>query len=340
MAISSLADRLAATLPTPTATLLLRAALREDLDAWRAWIRAAGDPDRAIRTNTDGVRRLAPLLARGPGRLDGFGPPAALTALRVSDRLAAIRSRVVRELTGSALGALQGARVPYVVLGGTAAAETVYPEPARRLCHDVDLLVPRAAWRRAAQALGAPGFQPVAWWARPRWEDGRVLVHASGLPVVLHERLLVAPFDRPLIETTEVRAVAGVDSPVLAAEAAFVRGSCHAVSTLTCLGAQWIVDAWYLLRHSPAFDWDRLLTQADDGVRAVTLGGVLRYLARELDATVPDEVLRRLAPPSGSACRVTARGSPLRFRVARRIVTLPAALRRRVVPRRDAARPG
>jgi hypothetical protein len=326
---SSLADRLAAMLPTPNGTRLLRAALLGETDAWHAWVRAVGDPERAIPTNVDGVRRLAPLLARGPGRLHGFGPPAALTALRVAARLAEGRSRVVRGLTGSALGALRDARVPYVVLGGTAVAETVYPDPALRICHDVDLLVPRAIWHRAAQALAAPGFQPVTWWARPRWEDGQVLVHAAGLPVVLHERLLAAPLDRPPIEVTEVRAVAGVDSPVLQAEAAFVRGSCHAVSTVTCLGTQWIADAWHLLRHAPAFDWDRLLAQSSDEARAATLGGVLRYLARDLDAAVPDEVLRRLEQPAGFSRRVTGRGWPLRFRVARRIVTLPAALRRR-----------
>jgi Uncharacterised nucleotidyltransferase len=325
-----LADRLAAVLPTPTGTLLLRAALLGEADDWHAWVRAVGDPERAIRTNTDGARRLAPLLARGAGRLDGFGPAAALTALRVSDRLAEGRTRVFRELAGSALAALQGARVPYVVLGGTALAETVYPAPSLRLCHDVDLLVPRAAWHRATRALAAPGFKPVAWWARARWEDGLVLVHASGLPVVLHQRLLAEPFDRPPIEETEVRAVAGVDSPVLAAEAAFLRGSCHAASTLTCLGTQWIADAWHLLRRSPAFDWDRLLAQAGGEVRAVTLGGVLRCLVRDLDVPVPDEVLRRLERPSGSESPLRVRGLPLRFRVARRIVTLPAALRRRV----------
>ena len=90
------------------------------------------------------------------------------------------------------------------------------------------------------------------------------------------------------------------------------------------------VDVWQLPRRSPSFDWDRLLGQAGEEVRVVTLGGVLRYLVRALGAEVPDEVLRTLERPSGSACRVTVRGSPLRFTVARRIVTLPAAPHRRV----------
>ncbi len=326
---ASLADRLAAMLPTPTETLLLRGALLGHADAWEAWVRAVGDPARGIGANRDGVRRLAPLLARGIGRLPEFGPPAALTALRVADRMTESRSRTFRELAGSALAVLQGARVPYVVLGGTALAETVYPVPSLRLCHDVDLLVPRSAWRAATRALAQPGFQPVAWWARPRWEDGRVLVHSSGLPIVLHERLLTAPFDRPPIEETEVREVAGVDSPVLAAEAALVRGSCHAVSTPAYPGVQWMADAWHLLRRSLSLDWDRLLAQASDEARAVTLGGVLRRLVRDLGAEVPDEVLRKLERPPASSCRVTVRGAPLPLRVARGIMARAAALRRR-----------
>jgi hypothetical protein len=335
----SLADRLAATLPTPSATLLLRAALLEDLDAWRAWVDADGDRERAIRTNRDEVRRLTPLLVRGAGRLAGFGPAGALTALRVADRVMERRSRLLRDLAGSALAALRVARVPYVLLGGAALAETVYPAPSLRHCHDVDLLVPRSAWGRAARALAAPGFRLVAGWARPRWEDGRVLVHPSGLPIVLHDRLLAEPFDRPPVAETEVRTVVGVDAPLLTAEAALLRGSCHAVSTVACAGVQWIADAWHLLRGTPAFDWDRLLAQAGDGARAAALGGVLRHLVRDLDAEVPDEILRRLERPSGSAYRVTVRGSPLGFKMARRLVTLPAALRRRAILRRGPARP-
>jgi hypothetical protein len=146
---------------------------------------------------------------------------------------------------------------------------------------------------------------------------------------VLHERLLVPPFDRPPIEETEVRAVAGVDSLVLRAEAALLRGSCHAVSTLARPGVQWIADAWHLLSRVPSLDWDRLLAQASDEARAVTLGGVLRCLVRDLGADVPDVVLRKLERPSGFSRRVTVRGAPFPFRVVRGVMARATALRRR-----------
>jgi hypothetical protein len=56
----------------------------------------------------------------------------------------------------------------------------------------------------------------------------------------------------------------------------------------------WTCDAWLLLTRRPQLDWDRFTGGAERAHLALPLAALLAYLARELDAPVPDAVLAAL----------------------------------------------
>ena len=136
-----------------------------------------------------------------------------------------------------------------IVLRGIALAHTVYPHPALRHCHDLDLLTARRS-------------DPS--------------VHPSGFPITRHTSLFPAPrVGWPEVEPVVVEAeVAGVRAQVLHPADALVHVCAHAAARGRNQSPLWCIDAAMLMRSG--VDLDRVRQTAKRW-------GVTRATARGLD---------------------------------------------------------
>jgi hypothetical protein len=189
-------------------------------------------------------------------------------------------ARVHEELRVQAMGpvcrdALEGANGERIVLRGVALSHTVYDHPAFRHCHDLDLLVPRAA---------------------------RSATHPSGLPVSQHTALfgsIRATAGWAEVEPEAVVAeVAGVPARILAPADALVHICVHAATNGVPHSPMWCVDAALVLRRYPDLDWDRVVQRARQWRVALHTFRTLRWLRARLAVPVRASALARLLPPS------------------------------------------
>jgi hypothetical protein len=76
----------------------------------------------------------------------------------------------------------------------------------------------------------------------------------------------------------------------------------------------WVCDAWFILARDPRLDWEALTRTAEATHLALPVYVMLRYLAHDLGAPVPDDALVALA----SAAKDDSVGRELALAVARR----------------------
>ncbi|HYB41801.1 MAG TPA: nucleotidyltransferase family protein, partial [Candidatus Methylomirabilis sp.] len=288
---------LAAILPSPEETWLLRACLLPDTwarEAWAAYEREAGDLVQVFRHDRRGLKMLGPLLNGAAHRSAFDASPGVLTVLRTAALREDLRSREYRRIVGEVLSALGAAEVPAVVVGGAALGELVYAGPALRHSHDAEFLlrevdVPRALSALAAGGLGRPAVAGHAC---------TIAEHPSGLPLVLRRDLLPERFYSSFTEeawaASERQTIAGVPARALSR----IDNLLHVCGRAFCSPERdsllWICDAWLLTAQEPGLDWDRMIERATASRLVLPVGVVLDYLARELDAPVPAPVLARL----------------------------------------------
>jgi hypothetical protein len=208
---------------------------------------------------------------------------------------AELRGQTYFRVCGQVLEVLEAAAVQPGVLRGAALATSVYPRPALRHCHDLDLLVPLPEQERAVAALRAAGLR--AGGERPG-PGSRCVTHPSGLPVLLHSRLFGLDYangvQAAMLARSEPTEGLGAASMLGPADALLqVLG--HAVLAPHRPGPFWPVDAWLIIRRRSDLDWSTLVETARAGRLTLPLFTLLRYLARELDAAVPAAVLDQLA---------------------------------------------
>jgi hypothetical protein len=320
-------------LPSPVQVSILRAALlsrAEESDSW----------DAAIDNPRAGVNRLLPLLSRA-ARLHQFPVSAGLrTHLAAASIREEARARVVSQLCFRALERLSHHKIPVIVLRGVAAAETVYPSPDLRHCHDLDLFVSEDLLPAAVCAL------------RGLFDDrggsaGSVLFHLSGFPLSLHTSLFpVAPFcaaiPRPF-EWTMNAPIAGLEAKLLAPEANLLHTLAHAATFGSWKSPCWVADAWFLMnRHT--IDWTWIDERAAAGQMAGPMRVMLSFLKSRFDAAVPSDLLESLrvatqhqsptARLAAEACVLaSARGRPGElFRIAPGGMARVNVMRRLVLP--------
>lgn len=252
-----------------------------------------------------GARRLAPLLAVALGRHGAPADPRAATTLRTARFREELRTRAFRDVLASALSLLHAGGLHPLVVRGAAAADTVYPDPALRHTHRIDLLLDGPDLGRAVNRLCAAG------WTRtedPRAGDlyAETLVHGSGVPLRLSARLLDPPYDDPpadeLRSRSRIHAVAGVPARVTSPSDALVE-TCAQASARGPDGLLWACDAWFLLELTPRLDWPAFLASALGARAAVPIAATLEYVARDLGARVPDAVLLDLRRAAAGAER-------------------------------------
>lgn len=151
--------------------------------------------------------RVLPLLwahVRDGGALVPADVPApVLDALRGQARGEAARTLQLQFELDRALGALDGAGIPVVLLKGAALAGTVYPDPGLRPMIDLDLLVGRDDVQRALEVVQPLGYD-VSGAALGRDDEARLatihhhfpLTKSGGAVVIeLHHGVLVDRLD-------------------------------------------------------------------------------------------------------------------------------------------------
>jgi len=312
---------LAAALPNRSQTLLLRTCLlpRDAAKAsWEEWLRGTPRPKDTLREVTSGFKRLLALLGYRLRLDDIEAPPEVRAYLRASRVREHLRSERVRELCRDALRALSAAGVPAIVLRGVMAAETLYPDPALRHCHDLDLMIAPERMDTAGRTLEKVGYSRVA---------AHVWRHSSGFPLsIQHALFRVAELEagaHDIASDTVSGTVAGVPATLLSPCANLLHLCGHAATTGSHLSPTWAADAWFLLNRHPKIPWERVVEWCTRGPLALPMAVTLGYLVRQLGATAPPDVL--------GAIEDVASGRPRReawFAALRSVEGRPMALLR------------
>ncbi|MEO8667039.1 MAG: nucleotidyltransferase family protein [Bauldia sp.] len=303
----ALADTLAVLLPDAAETALLRVCLGIDRGAtaaaWAAGIGAPGAPG-SIFAERPALRRLYPMLHATLGSEAGSANPQLAAVLRAGVLWEEQRAARVREILASVLSALRQVGVKPVLLKGVALAETVYPRPGTRHCHDIDLLVSVVDQGKAAAGLKAAGFNLDG--IQPGDTGTVVLLHRDGLPVQLHTRLL--PTRGWLLAQDALIARAGTIE--IAGESVAMLGATDMLLQVCGLAADgaggspsWVVDAALILRkHRLTPDkWDALAKTAVAGGLALPVLAMFTYLAGVIEIDIPEslfDALEARRPPS------------------------------------------
>jgi hypothetical protein len=257
---------------------------------------------------------VAPLVQRALGRAvrDGVVPEAVRDELAALYRASGRRSARLFGALGEVVTAFDRVGVEAIALKDAALAVDVYPERALRPMGDVDVLVRRADYERAAQALAELGFAP-----RPaadvaytrRYATGQHFRRASD-DVWIDLQWNVAQrewdlygegrFTYPVDEMWQGARRFAVDGYELLAPKAehmlfhlclHLEG--HEYAELVLFS-----DVVELLRlHGAALDWDELvaLSRAHDAASSVYY--VLLLTQRLFGVSLPGDVMRALEPP-------------------------------------------
>jgi hypothetical protein len=288
------------------------------------WLASTRDAADALTDVRSGFKRLLALLGC---HLHELGVPLdddirqRLKAARVRETL---RSDAARALGRDALQALASSEAHAVLLRGFLTAETVYPDPALRHCHDLDVLVPRERWPHAATVLGALGYRTLT-----ESRTTMVFRHPSGFPISVHGRLFRLPQFEPegftFAEHVESREVLGVKTTVLTEFFHLLHVCGHAVTTGSRVSPTWAADIWFTAARGEGMGWTdpkwrALLDRAPIPLRAA-LSAVLTFVAESLECPVPEPFLvhpdrqprrqeRQVREASWSAALLCAEGDP------------------------------
>lgn len=284
--------------PTPRQELLLRSALLAGDAARSAWARWSADADGGVDPSSI---QLLPLVYRN------------LVEQGVRDeRLAALKPRYTAtwaqnaklfRLLAETLRGLHRAGIPTLVVKGAALLPLYYRDSGVRGMGDFDVLVPERRFRDAAAALLGVGWGTR--FRRPdlfdtRFDHAIAFLDAAGNSVDLHCHLLMAccepGADDAFWDASQPLAIEGVETRTLCATDHLIQACIHGLNWVRVPPLRWVADAIKVMRGEPGgIDWDRLEDQARSRELALPLEATLSYLHRTFDASVPEDVLRRLA---------------------------------------------
>lgn len=293
---SAITDMMAVILPTPQQTAALRASLLDGeagRSAWEAWQQRGWGPERLVPADLPG--RLLPMLAEASCRHQIELQPDLRRILRTARLWEGLRSKRFGAICQKALELLKRREIDFVVLRGTALANTAYPDPALRHCHDCDLLLRADQRDRAVHALLASGFRLAP---SQRKSGSTVTVHESGLPICLHERLFPSPhYAAPIEEMwarSQVSQVYGVKARIFSPEDMLLHVCGHAACSASREHLTWVCDSWMILSKNAALNWQLFSEMAGRCNLGLPLAVLTRYLAQEMGAPIPGTVLTYL----------------------------------------------
>jgi hypothetical protein len=211
-----------------------------------------------------------------------------------------------------AVEAIQAEGIEAMALKGAALIGSAYRDGGARPMGDCDLAVHPDRVPQAVSALQAAGFTPGEAEPERRLEVRHSLEfkHPDGLEVDLHRSVLWRPgleeeFWRGSVELE----LAGATVRALCPADQLLHVCVHGAAWNPMRPIRWTADAYKVIEAAgDGLDWERLVRIAARGRLTLPLADALAYLARELEAPVPDDSLRALAeaPVSGLERRAHA----------------------------------
>jgi putative nucleotidyltransferase-like protein len=295
----------AAWLPSPTQLLLLRASLWSEeraLPAWAEWRRREPDLD----TIEEGSYRLLPLLYRNLTPQLVEDPDAG--RLKGIYRRSWAANQLALKAGRKAIDALTEAGIEVLALKGAALIEVAYRDSGARPMEDIDLAVPPPRVGEAVRVLRQVGFTAV--------EDDpeRVLTvrhslafrDADGQEIDLHRGLLWrAGLDEEFWRGSVEAQVGGARVRVLNPADQLLHVCAHGAAWNPVHPLRWAADAFKTIETAGTeLDWERPVAMARRGRLTVPLADSLDFLARGLEAPIPQASLQALAQvPVGRAER-------------------------------------
>lgn len=297
-------DVLSVILPTSEQTLFLRACLLSGdtaRRAWEQWQAQTGGLQRYLTNGDSSVKGLLPLLSSSLRRNEAVLEPGIVPLLNNAYLREQLRYEHYRKILAGALATLAGGGVSAIVLKGAALAETVYPEPAVRHCHDIDLWVEPRDLSVAMNLLVSSGFQPLPGGGK-RAMPYALLRHTSGLPLGLYTHLLQIPSDAPghggreqeIWSYAQRHNFGGAEASVLLSAVNLLQVLGHASYSASRRSLRWACDALFLIGGKAGLDWNLFSDLAARSNLALPLAVMLSYLEQALSASIPLAVLERL----------------------------------------------
>jgi Uncharacterised nucleotidyltransferase len=286
-------------LPTPDDTVLLRACLdkgESGREACESWFGSHDNPKRDL--NREFVKSLVPLMSRAVRTHSVQVNDTFLTVLRTGALREELRTRTYRHICQRMLSALVAEGIPTIVIKGAAIAETVYPHPAVRHSHNIELLVEPQRLDEIVGLLVPLKFVPSPK-IRTATRQSIELTHESGLPAVLH----CDPFQIPLCNAAVPKMFSRTvgaqisDTPVqvLSPSDALLLSCANEACSGVIESNRSIIDAWFIVDQYRDLDWDLLLQTAHESHLELPLWKRLSYLFHELKSPIPPQFLDRLS---------------------------------------------
>ena len=245
------------------------------------------------------AHQVYPLVYRNLRQL-GFSavPDVVQTELKGAYLANALRNQLLAEELTSLLHLLSNAGIPAIPLKGVPLAESLYGDPATRVCADIDLLVPPAQLHRAIEVILSAGYPDVfrnAFFRNLALRHGRHYAfqrdHAGRSTVVeLHWRLVQHSSRNDDVVTdlwAEARPTHSCGAPAYAfsPEWEFLYLAVHAADH-RWQGLKWLVDLHQLCLRRPP-DWRRLPEKAEQFELDRVLGQTLAACSLLLGTPLP-----------------------------------------------------
>jgi hypothetical protein len=285
--------------PTPFQELLLKAALlRTDaaLHAWQEWYGQDG-----LERMDNGSYRLLPLAYRNLQRLDYQDP--VLMKLKGVNRRAWCENHMVFRRVAPVLAEFHKAGISTMLLKGAALTLLHYRDFGLRPMQDLDVLVPEEQAMSVIALLESRGWSRNTLPAVPLGDFFLSYRHSADFTreplerIDLHWHVLLqacySGADRTFWEASVPVEFEGQPTRALCPTDQLVHACVHGVVWNPVPPLRWVADAFCILESS-AIDWTRLLDIATQFRVVPALRDALGYLAKTVEAPVPQEVLEKL----------------------------------------------
>jgi len=205
------------------------------------------------------------------------------------------KDKIVRKL--SEMG------IDTMLLKGAALSRTVYPEPATRGMHDLDVLVPIASAETAMTLLTGEGWVAQHFEAIRATIDrfhGCSFVHPKLGELDLHWHVMRSycrtERDLELWAAARPLTVDGIPTKVLCPADMFLHACEHGTHPSPASTLQWMIDATFIIRNSTApFDWPRLVDQSTKFGLVPMVRDTLKFIRKHFEPSIPQETIRQLS---------------------------------------------
>lgn len=285
--------------PTPSQTLLLRAALLDAPDSLRAWAEWSGQHD--LDYLDAGSFRLIGLLYRNLLRVGADPSHPMMPRLKGIYRNFWTRNQLLLGSKGELLQSLQQRGIACLLLKGAALTPLAYQDYGVRPMDDFDLMVPRDRVHESMDLLEKRGWKPEVQNSRelPQSIHGCSFRNDEGSRIDLHWQMCHLPFskafERKLWLDQLHFELQGVNASAPGWSAQFLHTCAHGPQYKRVAPVRWLADAFYIInKGSDELDWQAISSDAAAVGSVQGIRGTLAFLRDHLDVKIPPDAVRLL----------------------------------------------